>query len=349
VLRYFKHFGGKLTKERLTQYEKSPNWQKGSFKNLEVTTMDITLAKLPGMLYQQLFKKEGRAPESPLPVISFDKEAFLAPSDKAKFIWYGHSVVLIRMNGKTILIDPMLGPDAAPIAPFSTARFSENTLELINDFPEIDLMLMTHDHYDHVDLASFKLLKPKVKKYFVSIGTARHYEDWGISKDLITEFDWWDTAEFEGIKIHFTPTRHFAGRGATNRAKSFWGGWTFQTEKENIYFSGDGGYGDHFKEVGERLGPFDFGFMECGQYNELWHQIHNYPEETVQAALDAQVKNIMPVHWAGFALAMHPWKEPVERFTAEAPKQKQAYITPRIGELFTADSVGKDEWWEEHT
>lgn len=347
MMRWLKQFGGKLTNERITAYKKSPNWKNGSFKNLERTTMDITLPKLPGLLYKQLFDKEGREPENPLPILPLDKEAFLAPSDKAKMIWYGHSVVLLRLNNKTILIDPMLGPNASPIAPFGVNRFSENTLDLIDTFPDIDLMLMTHDHYDHVDLASFEKLKSKVKKYFVSLGTARHYQDWGVSTELITEFDWWDSADFEGIKIHLTPTRHFAGRGATNRAKSFWGGWTLKTENENIYFSGDGGYGDHFKKVGERLGPFDFGFMECGQYNKLWHQIHLYPEESVQAAKDAGVAKIMPVHWAGFALAMHPWKEPIERFVTEAQKTKQMYTTPKLGELFTVEESGKHNWWQQ--
>jgi L-ascorbate metabolism protein UlaG (beta-lactamase superfamily) len=344
-VRYFKHFGGKLTKERLTQYEQSPNWKKGAFRNLEHTTMDITLSKVPKLLYNQIFDKKGREPEQKLLIHPFDKEAFLAPSDKAKMVWYGHSVVLMRINGKTLLIDPMLGPNASPIAPFPVKRFSENTLDLIADFPEIDLLLMTHDHYDHIDLASFEKLKPKVKKYITTLGTARHYEDWGVSGEDIVEMDWWDNIKIEGLEIHCTPSRHFAGRGGNNRAKSFWGGWVIKSANENIYFSGDGGYGDHFKEVGERLGPFDFGFIECGQYNTLWHQIHMYPEESVQAGNDAQVKNIMPVHWAGFALAMHPWKEPVERFVAEAKKQKQDYITPRIGEMYTVDSANMHEWW----
>jgi len=346
-MRFFKHFGGKLTKERIAQYEKSPNWKKGAFRNLERTAIDIGVKDIPKMIYKQFFQREGREPKESLPILTLNKEAFLAPSDRAKFIWYGHSVVLMRLNGKTILIDPMLGPDASPIAPMSVKRFSKDTLDLIDDFPEIDLMLMTHDHYDHVDLASFERLKPKVKKYFVSLGTGRHYEDWGVPKELITEFDWWDSSDFEDINIHLTPSRHFAGRGGNNRAKSFWGGWTFKTKNENIWFSGDGGYGPHFKEIGERLGPFDFGFVECGQYNELWHDIHNYPEESVQAGIDTKTKNIMPVHWAGFALAMHHWKEPVNRFVVECNKQNQSFCTPRLGEMFTSNGQGSHEWWND--
>lgn len=342
-------FGGKLTKERLTRYAQSPNWDGKSFVNLEETTMDITPRKIPRLLYRQLFEKNGREPKSLLPIVPFDKETFLAPSDKTKLIWFGHSVVLMRMNHKTVLIDPMLGPDASPIAPFAVKRFSENTLALIDELPEIDLMLMTHDHYDHLDLASMQKLMPKVKKIYTSIGTGRHFEDWGVAPELITEMDWWDSNKFEGIEIHCTPSRHFAGRGGNNRAKSFWCGWTFKTENENLYFSGDGGYGNHFKEIGDKLGPFDFGMMECGQYNELWHAIHMYPEESVQAAIDAKVAVAIPVHWGAFALALHPWKEPVERFVAEADKSNLQLCTSQIGEsIMVGERYPTFKWWREY-
>ncbi|RKQ42851.1 L-ascorbate metabolism protein UlaG (beta-lactamase superfamily) [Roseivirga pacifica] len=341
-----KQFGGKLTKALKARYSQSPNWKENKFLNLEETTMSISLKTLPKILYKQFFEKNGREPAQPLPVVPFDKAAFLAPSEKAKLIWYGHSVMLMRISGKTILIDPMLGPDAAPIAPFATKRFSENTLNLIEKFPEIDLVLLTHDHYDHLDLASIKLLKPKVKQYFVSLGTARHLEKWGIDSNQIQEFDWWDDAQCGDIKITFTPSRHFSGRGLTDRAQSLWGGWVFKTPTESIYFSGDGGYGEHFKAVGEKLGPFDFGIMECGQYNENWHQIHMYPEEAIQAANEAKVAKAMAVHWAGFALAQHHWKEPIERFTTAALAAKLPLLLPKIGAQFSVNDELLTEWWK---
>ena len=253
-------FGGKATKELQAQYEQSENWKDGSFQNLEKTEMNMSLAKMPGVLYKQ-FTKKGRKPKTNLPIIPFDKAAFLAQTDKAKFIWYGHSVVLMRMNNKTILIDPMLGSDTTPIAPFGNKRFSKNSLDLIDDFPQVDLILFTHYHYDHLDFDSIQMLKHKTKKYFVALGLKRHLIRWGVQADLITEFDWWNDTMLEDIQITFTPTRHFSGRGLTDRAKCLWGGWVFKTEKENIWFSGDSGYGMHFKLVGEQLGPFDFGFM----------------------------------------------------------------------------------------
>lgn len=251
-----------------------------------------------------------------------------------------------KCRPQTILIDPMFGPDAAPIAPFKVKRFSDATLAIIDSFPEIDLVLISHDHYDHLDYESILKLKEKAKCFYVALGVKRHLVSWGIPENIITEFNWWNEFNFNDIKITFTPTRHFSGRGLTDRAKSLWGGWVFKTEEEHIWFSGDSGYGSHFKEIGDRLGPFDFAFMECGQYNEKWNQIHMYPEESVQAALDAKVQNCMPVHWAGFALAQHPWKEPVERFIEKAKSEKLNFIVPKIGELFSSETVKSSEWWK---
>jgi L-ascorbate metabolism protein UlaG (beta-lactamase superfamily) len=332
-----KQFGGKITKELEGRYSQSKQWRNKKFTNIEETNMDISPLQIPKLLYKQFFEKAGREPKARLPVLPIDKEAFLRPSEKMKFIWYGHSVILMRIANKTILIDPMLGPNAAPITPFPIKRFSENTLDLIQDFPKIDLLLLTHDHYDHLDLDRLKLLMPKVKEYYVALGCSRHLEKWGISNEKIKEFDWWSSANFDGIDITFTPTRHFSGRGLTDRAKSLWGGWILKTETENIYFSGDSGYGDHFKEVGEKLGPFDFAFMECGQYNENWHQIHMFPEESVQAAKVAGARVIMPVHWAGFALAQHHWKDPLERFVKACKDTTQRFIVPLLGEIVASE------------
>jgi len=340
-----KQFGGKVTKTLVQHYSQSKQWDGKKFVNLEETSMDIGPLQIPKLLYKQFFEKKGREPKERLPILPFDEEGFLAPSEKMKFVWYGHSVVLLRIMNKTILIDPMLGPNAGPISPFPIKRFSDNTLDFIEAFPNIDLVLLTHDHYDHLDLESIELLIPKVKEYYVALGCSRHLEKWGIAKEKIKEFDWWNTSSFEGIDIIFTPTRHFSGRGLTDRARSLWGGWVLKTELESIYFSGDSGYGQHFKEVGEKLGPFDFAFMECGQYNENWHQIHMFPEESVQAAHDAKASLIMPVHWAGFPLAQHDWRDPIERFVQEAEKQNVRHIHPELGELVNPISHVNNVWW----
>jgi len=343
---FLKQFGGRATREWKQKYKRSENWSGGSFQNLEETSLNDGLWKLPVIIYKQLTHTTNREPAKPLPVVPFAKSDFLAPADRAKFIWYGHSVVLMRMAGLNVLIDPMLGPDTTPIAPVPTKRFSENTLDLIDEFPDLDLVLITHDHYDHLDFASIQKLKHKTKRYFVALGVKRHLVSWGVEADLITEFDWWDSKEMEGIKITFTPTRHFSGRGLTDRQKTLWGGWAFKTTHENIWFSGDGGYGEHFKEVRKRLGPFDFGFMECGQYNDDWRPIHLFPDEAVQAAIDAGVKKAMPVHWAGFALSyQHTWLEPGEKFVEAAIDQKFNYALPLLGQLFDVNTVVQEKWW----
>ena len=343
---FFTQFGGKVTKTWQSEYEKSENWRNNSFQNLEHTTMSINLLDFPRVIRKQLSNRSARQPQSPLPVMPFDIKAFLAPSEKCKFIWYGHSAVLMRMQGKTMLIDPMLGPDTTPIAPIPTKRFSENTLDFIDDFPEIDLLLMTHDHYDHLDYASIQKLKHKTKQYFVSMGVKRHLVSWGIQSDLITEFDWWNVHDFDNIKITFTPTRHFSGRGLRDRSKTLWGGWVFKSSNEKIWFSGDGGYGQHFKEIGRREGPFDFALMECGQYNYDWKDIHLFPEDAVQAAIDVGAKKVMPVHWAGFSLSyQHTWQEPADTFVKAAIEKGADYVLPQLGELFEVGTSLKEKWW----
>ncbi len=343
-----KHFGGRITKKLEEHYARSKNWDGKRFINQEETTMEVNFRTMPGLLRKQFCEREGRDPKQKLPVLPFNKEAFLTPSAKSKFIWYGHSVVLLRVNNKTLLIDPMFGRDASPIAPFATKRFSDNTLGIIDALPPIDILLLTHDHYDHLDYESIQKLLPKVNQYFVALGNARHLVNWGVEAARIHEFDWWDKKSFDNLKVTFTPSRHFSGRGITDRAKSLWGGWVIKTETENIYFSGDGGYGKHFKEIGERLGPFDFAFMECGQYNELWHQIHMYPEESVQAAMEANAASIMPVHWAGFALSLHPWKEPVLRFALEAKSKSINMASPGLGEMYSFSQIPHQvHWWND--
>jgi L-ascorbate metabolism protein UlaG (beta-lactamase superfamily) len=343
----FKQFGGKATKFDFETYSKSINWNQNKFENLVETKMNFSLSGIPSFLKKQWFEKENREPKEPITIEKLDKEAFLKESTESKFVWYGHSVVLLRIANKTILIDPMFGPNAAPIAPFKVKRFSDNTLELIDELPEIDLILITHDHYDHLDLDSIMKLKSKTKQFFVALGVKRHLVSWGIEANIVHEFDWWDSKTTDEISITFTPTRHFSGRGLRDRAKSLWGGWVIKTEKDNIWFSGDGGYGPHFTEIGKRLGPFDFAFMECGQYNPNWHAIHMYPEESVQAAIDAQAKTIMAVHWAGFTLAQHPWIEPIERFMAESETKNIKNISPRIGQLVNLSKLeGFENWWQ---
>jgi L-ascorbate metabolism protein UlaG (beta-lactamase superfamily) len=339
-------FGGKITPEMEARYNQSPNWIKGKFRNIQKTSLSIKLWEIPVIIYKQLTNKSEREPTTALPIMPFDKENFLSDQEGFKFTWYGHSALLMRMNSKTILIDPMFGSNTTPISPFKTRRFSENTLELIDDFPDIDLVVISHDHYDHLDFDSIQKLKHKTNQFYVALGVKRHLVKWGVDENIITEFDWWDHIDFYGIGITYTPSRHFSGRGMSDRSKSLWGGWAFQSNTHNIWFSGDGGYGDHFKEIGRKLGPFDFGFMECGQYNDRWHQIHMFPEESVQAALDANVKYAMPVHWGGFSLSLHSWTTPAELFSKFALTMGLKTNFPELGQIATLENIYDRKWWK---
>ncbi len=319
-------FGAALSNSDVKAYEQSKYWDGKKFLNMEETTMDIGLKDFPGLLRKQFTDREGRSPKEHIPVIPFDIQEWNKNPEKAKFIWYGHSALLLQMNGKNYLMDPMLGDDSSPIAPMKTKRFSEGILEMIDQFPPLEAIFMTHDHYDHLDYASIKKLKSKVKKYYVALGVGRHLESWDIPKEQMVEFDWWDELEEDRLKITFVPSRHFSGRGLTDRAKSFWGGWVLEWDEQSIYCTGDGGYGKHFKEIAEKFEPFNWAFVECGQYNKLWHQIHMYPEEAVNAGIDVNAKMSIPIHWGAFALALHTWKDPVERFSAHAQKSNISQI-----------------------
>lgn len=343
----FKQLGGRINKSERQKLSRSEHWNGKKFENLEATSMDINPRTLPGLLKKQFTNTNGRIPKRLLPIVPFDQVAWEKPSATAKFIWYGHSVILLQVDGKNILFDPMFGEDASPIGPIRTKRFSEGTLAILQQLPELDVVLMSHDHYDHLDLASYEILKSKTKQFIVPLGLGRHLEAWGINAGQIQEMDWWERTTIDDIKIDFTPSRHFTGRGLMDRSKSLWGGYVLKSKNQNIYISGDGGYGQHFKTIGEKYGPFDFAFIECGQYNDAWRQIHLHPEESVQAAIDAKAKLAMPIHWGAFKLAMHNWEEPVERFTAEAENKKFAWCTPRMGEIVEINgNYPREKWWD---
>lgn len=339
-----KQFGGKITAHWKGIYENSPNWDKGIFNNLEETQTAINWRQIPGILCKQIKGHPQGMPKQNLAMARFQKDEFLETSLESKFVWFGHSALLMRIQGQTICIDPMLGPDASPIAPTKTKRFTANVLDVADEIPDIDLLVISHDHYDHLDLASIIRLLPKIKKAYVALGVKRHLVSWGMRPDVIEEFDWWQYRTHEDMRITFTPTRHFSGRGLTSIARCLWGGWMFETGSEKIWFSGDGGYGQHFKEIGKRFGPIDFAFMECGQYCPDWAQIHLFPRESVQAAIDAGVRKAMPVHWGGFSLSYHHgWNDPADDFVKFAEEIGLPYSTPKIGEVF--DSNSKTHFW----
>lgn len=340
-------FGARISANEKKAYEDSNQWDGKKFVNATITEMDVSLSNMPSLLKKQFSDTKGRRPETNLNVADFDSLTWQNDTVYSKLIWFGHSVGLLKMGDRNFLIDPMFGDDTAPVAPFKSARYSANTLSIIDRLPPIDAVFFSHDHYDHLDYESIKKLRDKVAHFYVPLGIARHLERWDVPAEKITQMDWWNKIKISDVEITFVPSRHFSGRGLFDRGESLWGGFTFISPRMRVYWSGDSGYGPHFKEIGEKLGPFDWAFVECGQYNKLWHAIHMYPEESVQAAIDARADRAVPIHWGGFTLSLHTWKDPVERFSAEAKKLGLPVVMPELGAVVNLDSKPFGEWWWE--
>lgn len=323
--------------ERIAQ---SPHWQDGKFVNL-IPTSEGELKDVFGTL-ADFFTAKNTSPKDSLPV-HFGEE--IGQEDSLTYItWYGHSAFLIEIKNLHVLIDPMLGEYSAPLN-FGSKRFPYKKAIPIDSIPKIDLVILSHDHYDHLDYPTIKKIKDRVGHFYTALGMGSHLKSWGIPENKITELDWWQEASWQGLQLVACPSRHFSGRGFS-RNKSQWASWVLKTEERSIYFSGDGGYGPHFKEIGARFGPFDFAMMECGQYNEAWSQIHMMPEQSVQAGLDVQAQLLMPIHWGAFSLAVHEWTDPISRFEAKAEELKADIIHPMIGERFALErDRPKKRWW----
>lgn len=340
-------FGGKHQQEDIANYQTSPNFKEGKFQNLSTTTMTMNFGEIMSSLVDYIKGVPNSSPAVNLEVNQVNPTAWQSNDSTNRLIWFGHSAFLLNLDGKNILIDPMLGNVPAPHPWLGSKRYSKELPIQIEELPRIDAVLISHDHYDHLDYKSIKQLKDKVNQFLVPLGVGSHLKAWGIENSRIQEFDWWQELTYEHIKLAFTPSRHFSGRGLTDRFSTLWGSWVIQGTTNKLYFSGDSGYGSHFKEIGKKYGPFDFAMIECGQYNEKWADIHMMPEESVLASKEINATVAMPIHWGAFTLAMHTWTDPVERFSKEANKVGQKYIMPEIGEEIRLDQLiaKNNSWW----
>ncbi len=342
-------FGGKATAEQKKAYLTSKNYEDGKFVNVKRVEMDMSLRDMGKGIVEYLKSQPNTTPKEDVPVTKTDSTSIVNYNGPARLIWFGHSSFILQIEGKIVLIDPMLGPVPAPHPLLGGKRFSKELPLDIEKLPAIDAVLISHDHYDHLDYGSIKKLKDKVKMFYSPLGVGVHLQEWGIETERIVELDWWEETNVEALNFKCTPAQHFSGRGFSDRAKTLWCSWIIKSNSKNIFFSGDSGYADHFKEIGEKFGPFDFAMMECGQYNEKWPEIHMFPEETAQAGLDVKAKKIMPIHWGAFKLAMHTWTDPVERITKKAKELNIQVVTPKIGEpiYLGNEDVLPNEWWRE--
>ena len=342
--------GARAQGERLARMKEVANYEYPVFLNTIETKMEMPKGTM-GKLFRHYFleDKSKKNPSSPIKVEPFNKDRFdEIPEDSIVFTWFGHSTILMKVDGVTLLADPVLvGKRASMFTFLGPRRFRYSSNVTIDDLPEVDAMILSHDHYDHLDYPTIKALKERVGKFFLPLGVGAHFERWGVPPEKITELNWWEEVELEGLKLAFTPTRHFSGRGLRDRFHTLWGSWVIMASKKRLYFSGDSGYFPGFKEIGEKYGPFDLTFMECGAYNEGWSEIHMFPEETAQAHIDVKGKLLMPIHWGKFDLSLHPWKESVDRLASKAEEEGIRLFTPKVGEMVSlADSADLDPWWE---
>ena len=343
-------FGGDVTKDLKKVYStQSKQHRDNKFENIDGVDDDISFSKGLEIMRMMLFEKNPKAkPDKKLPVLEADSSSLANYAGPTRLMWFGHSTFLLQMSGKQILIDPMLTDMPAPISRDAQRRYNEELPIEIEQLPRIDAVLISHDHYDHLDYKSIKRLKDKVSHFYVPLGVGVHLKAWDVPEASITELDWWEEQEFEDLKFIATPAQHFSGRKIDNRNSTLWASWVIQSEKDNIFFSGDSGYNAHFKSIGEAYGPFDFAMIECGQYNQMWSKIHMMPEETVLAGVDLKAKKIMPIHWGAFTLALHAWDDPVKRVLIKANELNMPITVPRIGDFIMVKDAPlyTDQWWQ---
>jgi L-ascorbate metabolism protein UlaG (beta-lactamase superfamily) len=350
VLYYNYHptFGVKSTGERLAKMQRSPYYKDGLFHNIEETnTLTTDKTKLE-LFWDNLVKPKANnlIPKNNIPVVKTDLKALDINEDL--IIWLGHSSYFIQIDGKRILIDPIFNSNASPL-PVGNDVFKGTNFYAIDDIPNIDYVLITHDHYDHLDYPTLKKLKGKVKEIVVPLGLGDTMVSWGYSDKSVKDLDWFEkiVADNDSLSITFAPSRHYSARRMA-RFENLWGSYIIKGSKKNLYFSGDSGYGKHFKMIGEQYGPFDFVSLDSGQYNEKWKYIHMRPEQALQAAVDLKTSYYLPAHIGRFALAQHDWREPFEIIEAEMSKYDVQIIIRKIGTPIDINhpKAEIDKWWK---
>ncbi|MFD0941423.1 MBL fold metallo-hydrolase [Pedobacter boryungensis] len=334
---------GRLPKgERLKKISNLANYKNGAIENQSPTpALPENVSYL--MVIREMIKGNVNSiPKHPIPyeIPNFDR------SEKLKLTWFGHSSYLIQVDGLNILVDPVFSKRTSPFQFIGTKNFGGTDFLELEDLPALDIILITHDHYDHLDYNSILKLNDKTTQFVTSLGVGAHLERWGISAEKITELAWGEEiSPLANLSFTAAPARHFSGR-RFKRNQTVWSSFILKTKNNNIYLGGDSGYDEHFKSIGEKYGPFDLAILECGQYNKMWPLIHMFPEEVAQASIDLKAKNLLPVHWGKFKLALHDWDEPIKRLTKKAAELHVPVLTPKIGETFSLEgNQTTSQWW----
>ncbi|RKR05390.1 L-ascorbate metabolism protein UlaG (beta-lactamase superfamily) [Flavobacterium sp. 90] len=339
-------FGKNPSGKRLVEIEKSAHFKNDRFNNLvERPTLSEGYTML-GEMYNVVFKEyPRREPKDSLPSVKTDLKNI--PPDSNALVWFGHSSVFMQLEGKKILIDPVFSGKASPL-PWGVRAYNGSDIYSVADMPEIDYLFISHDHYDHLDYETIIGLKDKVKHVVCGLGVGAHFERWGYKPEQIIEKDWNQKIELDHNFTIFTESSHHeSGRGFV-RGKTLWMSYLIQTPSLKIYISGDGGFDDRFKKIGEKFGPIDWAILECGQYDKAWQSVHNLPEEVAQAAVDLGAKNMIPVHNSKFTLGKHAWDEPLEKITQLSLNKPYRLVTPMIGQEVDLNNNQQQfkRWWE---
>jgi L-ascorbate metabolism protein UlaG (beta-lactamase superfamily) len=329
---HFRAFGGVPSAATLARMRASPRFIDGKFQNDEPTSV-MTAGSAWRSFKHWALGGEMRVPTCPLPLVT-DAAARLATASASglRVTWLGHSTTLIEIDGAVVLTDPVWGERASPSRWVGPKRFHPPPLALA-DLPHLDAVLISHEHYDHLDQGTVQALAARGVPFHVPLGIGGHLRAWGVPEAQIVEHDWWQSATLPGgLRVVSTPSRHFNGRGLPWRVGALWTSWSLVGPRHRVFFSGDTGRTESFREIATREGPFDLALVEIGQYDPSWGDIHLGPLGALDAQAALQAKVLLPIHWATFNLGFHAWSEPPETLVRQAALRGASVVTPRLGE-----------------
>lgn len=316
------------------------------FRNAEPTTV-MRPGRFWSTIIRYLFRRDrDRVPRRPLPVVSAIGSVRGPASVAPRFLWLGHSSVLLELGGRRVLIDPVFSERASFLSWMGPKRFQPAPL-VAGDLPALDAVLISHDHYDHLDRPTIVALAGRTASFHVPLGVGGLLKDWGLPVGRIVEYDWGDAHDIGGVVLAAAPARHFSGRGLFGRNRTLWCSWAITAKSGSVYHSGDTGMTARFREIGEQYGPFDLAFIKIGAYDENWPDVHLDPEQAVEAAAMLRAAVLVPIHWGTFDLGLHSWHEPIERLVRAADRERQRIITPRIGEFVDPANYESRFWWRD--